>query len=74
MLRVVMRGEVIDGRGFVKSSLAGAAPGREQHSRGIADVDLDVKFGAVAGLQRRGRALRRPTIRRGAPAWCALSR
>jgi hypothetical protein len=45
-LDVVMRGEVYDGRNFVKSSLAGHAP---RARRKQDDLDLDVKIGAVAG-------------------------
>ncbi|MFN3659382.1 MAG: hypothetical protein ACK4UO_19225 [Pseudolabrys sp.] len=45
-LRVAMRGDVYDGRGFVKSSLAGAAErGRQKQT----DLDLDIKVGTVAG-------------------------
>jgi hypothetical protein len=54
MLRVVMRGEVIDGRGLVKASM-GAAP-RDPKSKSIADIDFDIKIGAVAGFN--GEALR----------------
>jgi hypothetical protein len=61
LLKVVMRGEVIDGRGFVKSSLAGAGPGRDKRSRGMADVDVDLKLGAVAGFS--GEAVRSVDLR-----------
>lgn len=55
VLRVVMRGEVYDGRGFVKSIMAGHV--REQKpKRQIEDIDLDIKLGAVAGFS--GEALR----------------
>jgi hypothetical protein len=53
-LRVVMRGDVYDGRGFVKTvsgSPAGAAPGKRP-----VDIDLDMKLGAVVGFN--GEALR----------------
>jgi hypothetical protein len=59
MLKVVVRGEVIDGRGFVKSSMGGSA--REQRSRGIADIDIDLKIGAIAGFS--GEALRSVDLR-----------
>lgn len=59
MLKVVMRGEVIDGRGFVKSSMAG--PGRDHKSKGFADLDVDLKVGAVAGFS--GEALRSVDLR-----------
>jgi Protein of unknown function len=54
-LRVVMRGEVYDGRGFVKAVTGGAAanaPGKNP----TPDVDLDMKLGAVVGFN--GEALR----------------
>ncbi len=44
-LRVTVRGDVYDGRGFVKSAMAGPA-GKQKHD--TKDVDLDVKFGTVA--------------------------
>jgi Protein of unknown function len=54
-LRVVMRGDVYDGRGFVKTALSG--PAVEQRTRRPAtDIDLDIKLGAVAG--HNGEALR----------------
>jgi hypothetical protein len=46
-LRVTMRGDVYDGRGFVKSVLAGPSDGRNQEP--AKDVDLDIKLGTVAG-------------------------
>lgn len=46
VLRVVVRGDVYDGRNFVKSSLAGAPDkGRKKPT----DIDLDIKIGTVAG-------------------------
>ena len=45
-LHVVMRGDVFDGRNFVKSSLAGHTV-EKKHKQ--ADLDLDVKLGIVAG-------------------------
>ena len=56
-LRVIMRGEVYDGRGFVKST-AGAAstnPSASAKRRAI-DADLDMKLAAVVGFN--GEALR----------------
>jgi hypothetical protein len=47
VLRVAMRGDVYDGRNFVKSSLAGGAPDKARHKQ--ADLDLDLKIGTVAG-------------------------
>ena len=54
VLRVTMRGDVYDGRGFVKSSLAGSQdkPGSAPNNKPKekqADLDLDIKLGTVAG-------------------------
>jgi hypothetical protein len=53
-LKVTMRGDVYDGRGFVKSSLGGGTS--ESKSKPIGDLDLDIKLGAVTGFH--GEALR----------------
>jgi hypothetical protein len=45
-LRVMMRGDVYDGRNFVKSAMAGPAAQGKQEAR---DVDLDLKVGTVVG-------------------------
>jgi Protein of unknown function len=72
VLHVAMRGDVYDGRNFVKASLAGqqaAKPGGKQN-----DLDLDIKIGTVAGyngetlrgldltLSRRGGRIRNFTL------------
>jgi hypothetical protein len=54
LLKVVMRGDVIDGRGFIKAAMGG--PPRGKKTQGIADLDLDIKLGAIAGFN--GEALR----------------
>jgi hypothetical protein len=66
-LRVMMRGDVYDGRNFVKSAMGGPASQSKQESK---DVDLDVKVGTVVGfhgetlrgldltLSRRGGAIK----------------
>jgi Protein of unknown function len=54
-LRVIMRGEVYDGRSFVKSA-AGASAATARVKRRPVDVDLDMKLGAVVGFN--GEALR----------------
>jgi hypothetical protein len=46
VMRVTMRGDVYDGRAFVKASLAGV---EEKNKRKQADLDLDIKIGTVAG-------------------------
>jgi hypothetical protein len=54
-LKVALRGDVLDGRGFVKTQFAGQKP--EQRSReSSTDLDLEVKLGAVPG--HHGEALR----------------
>jgi hypothetical protein len=47
-LRVVMRGDIYDGRGFVKSAMSG--PSNDQARQQSKDVDLDIKIGTVAGF------------------------
>ncbi len=46
-LRVTLRGDVYDGRGFIKSTLSGSASSKQKHDK---DVDLDVKVGTVIGF------------------------
>lgn len=45
VLRVIMRGDVFDGRQFVKGAMGGADKGKKKQ----ADLDLDIKIGTVAG-------------------------
>jgi hypothetical protein len=47
VLRVTMRGDVYDGRAFVKSSLLGGSD--EKSKRKQPDIDLDIKVGTVLG-------------------------
>jgi hypothetical protein len=54
-LRVIMRGDVYDGRGFVKAA-AGGAPANPNAKRRAPDFDLDMKLGAVVGFN--GEAIR----------------
>jgi hypothetical protein len=54
-LRVIMRGDVYDGRAFVKSAAGGAASVPNAKRR-TPDVDLDLKLGAVVGFN--GEAMR----------------
>jgi len=53
-MKVTMRGDVYDGRSFIKSIMSGTPDAKSR--RGIADLDLDVKIGAVVGFH--GEALR----------------
>jgi Protein of unknown function len=48
-LRLTMRGELFDGRGFLKSSLIGPASTKQKQKQD-ADVDLDLKLGTVVGF------------------------
>jgi hypothetical protein len=50
-----MRGDVYDGRGFVKSAAGGASPSPPSKRQQM-DIDLDLKLGAVVGFN--GEALR----------------
>jgi hypothetical protein len=59
-LKVMMRGDVYDGRSFVKS-IMGGTPADPKSRRGIADLDLDLKIGAVVGFH--GEALRALDLR-----------
>ena len=54
-LKVTMRGEVFDGRGFLKSAISGKEADARSKTRNI-DFDVDIKLGAVAGFN--GEALR----------------
>ncbi len=58
VLKVVMRGDVFDGRGFLKSAISGNS-GKDTDSRNKAkstDFDIDLKLGAVMGFN--GEAVR----------------
>jgi hypothetical protein len=48
-LRVTVRGDVYDGRGFIKSSMSGASPGQGKSAK-LKDIDVDVRLGTVAGF------------------------
>ena len=54
-LKVVMRGEVFDGRGFIKGAMSGRDPTAKEKSKSF-DIDIDAKLGALAGFY--GEALR----------------
>ena len=57
-LRVTLRGDLYDGRAFVKSALSGPANGKPQPDR---DIDLDIKLGTVVGFH--GETLRGMDLR-----------
>jgi hypothetical protein len=47
-LKITMRGDVFDGRGFLKSAISGKEADAKSKTKNY-DFDLDVKLGAVAG-------------------------
>jgi hypothetical protein len=55
VVKVTMRGDVFDGRGFLKSAISAKEPDPKSKTRNI-DFDVDLKLGAVAG--NNGEALR----------------
>jgi Protein of unknown function len=56
VLKVTMRGDVFDGRGFIKSAMSGSSKDSEKGKSKMFDLDADVKLGAIAGFN--GEALR----------------
>jgi hypothetical protein len=48
-LRVTVRGDSFDGRGFIKSALGGGSSAEAKKKQRSDDLDLDVKLGAVVG-------------------------
>jgi hypothetical protein len=60
-LRVVMRGDVYDGRGFVKTVAGGPGASTAAPSKRPVDVDLDIRLGVVVGFN--GEALRSLDLR-----------
>lgn len=54
-LKVVMRGDVFDARGFIKSAISGKDADTKSKQKAL-DLDLDLKMGAVAGYN--GEAVR----------------
>ena len=55
VVKVTMRGDVFDGRGFLKSAISGKETDAKSKTKSI-DFDIDLKLGAVAGYF--GEALR----------------
>ena len=55
VVKVTMRGDVFDGRGFLKSAISGREADAKSKTKNI-DFDVDLKLGAVAG--NNGEALR----------------
>ena len=55
VVKVMMRGDVFDGRGFLKSAITGKEADPKSRVRNI-DLDIDLKLGAVQGFN--GEAMR----------------
>jgi Protein of unknown function len=55
VVKVTMRGDVFDGRGFLKSAVSGREPDIKSKAKNI-DFDVDLKLGAVQGFN--GEAVR----------------
>jgi len=55
VVKVTMRGDVFDARGFLKSAVSGREPEAKNKSKNI-DLDVDLKLGAVQGFN--GEAVR----------------
>lgn len=55
-LKVVVRGDVFDGRSFIKSAMAGSSKDTKAKTDPTNNMDLEVKLGAVAGFH--GEAMR----------------
>jgi hypothetical protein len=60
VLKVVMRGDVFDGRGFIKSAISGKQADTKGKAKSI-DFDIDLKIGAVAGFY--GEAVRSADVK-----------
>jgi hypothetical protein len=48
-LRVQVRGDVYDGRGFIKSTISGTSSAQAKNAK-LKDIDVDVRLGTVAGF------------------------
>ncbi len=61
VVKITMRGDVFDGRGFLKSALSGNSAKDDKSKTKNLDVDVDVKLGAVAGFN--GEAVRSADVK-----------
>jgi hypothetical protein len=61
VVKVTMRGDVFDGRGFLKSAMSGTSSKEERNKAKNLDLDVDLKLGAVAGFN--GEAVRSADIK-----------
>ncbi|WP_438275241.1 hypothetical protein [Nitrobacter sp.] len=60
VLKVVMRGDVFDGRGFIKSAMSGKQTDTKGKAKNL-DLDIDLKIGAIAGFY--GEAVRSADVK-----------
>ena len=60
VVKVTMRGDVFDARGFLKSAISGKEPDSKSKTKNI-DFDVDLKLGAVAGFN--GEAMRSADVK-----------
>jgi hypothetical protein len=61
VIKVTMRGDVFDGRGFLKSALSGNSSKDDKSKTKNLDIDVDLKLGAVAGFN--GEAVRSADVK-----------
>ncbi len=61
VVKVTMRGDVFDGRGFLKSAISGTTKEESKGKLKNIDLDVDLKLGAVAGYN--GEAVRGVDLR-----------
>src|SRR4029077_5039892 len=53
VVKVIMRGDVFDGRGFLRSAISGKEADAKSKTKNI-DFDVDLQLGALGGLTRVG--------------------
>jgi len=61
VVKVTMRGDVFDGRGFLKSAISGNSKDDSKSKTKNLDLDVDLKLGAVAGFN--GEAVRSADVK-----------
>ncbi len=73
VVKVTMRGDVFDGRGFLKSAISGKDADSKSKTKNV-DFDVDLKLGAVAGFNGEAHTQRRLQVlpaQRHRPQFCA---
>jgi uncharacterized protein DUF3971 len=61
VVKVTIRGDVFDGRGFLKSAMSGTSSKEDRNRTKNLDLDVDLKLGAVAGFN--GEAVRSADVK-----------